>query len=234
MLRALPYIVAAGALLVLMRGSVASVRRVAIDDSTGLPDVDPNESPAGVLDDLFPPPIDLGDYPVTETEALNLRAFLYALRKSEHLASDVASGDDYRTFYGGSRFSDMSDHPVNTGEKRGVPLPPDWCRKLGFASGQCVSTAAGAYQFTKPTWNELRAMGEWLPDFSPESQDEAARRLLAKDRALPHVLAGDLETAVRIASRRWASLPGSTAGQHTRSVEFVAQAFIDGLQSSQA
>lgn len=232
-MRALPLIIGAAALLVLLRASATS-RREVIDVATGLPDVDPNESPAGMLDDLFPPLLDLEGLPVSETEALNLRAFLYALRKSEHLGADVASGADYRTFYGGSQFSDLSDHPVNTGEKQGVPLPPEWCRRLGYAGGKCVSTAAGAYQFTRPTWDELRNRGEWLPDFSPESQDEAARRLLAKDGALPHVLSGNLDSALRIASRRWASLPGSTAGQHTRSIEFVAQAFNEGLEQGMA
>ena len=153
--------------------------------------------------------------------AKRVDAFLYAIRASEHLAKDVVSGAAYNTYYGGSTFTNMADHPVNTGEKVGVPLPREWCIRLGYSGGKCVSTAAGAYQFTRPTWNELREMSPRLPDFGQASQDEAARRLLAKIGALPLIERGDYAQAVRIASSRWASLPDSTAGQGGRSPEFV-------------
>lgn len=163
----------------------------------------------------------------------NLSAFLYAIRMCEHLPRDVATGDDYRTFYGGSRFFSFADHPVITGEKEGVRLPAEWCRRAGIASGVCVSTAAGAYQFTRPTWAEFRAAGTWgprLPDFSPASQDEAARRVLQRIGALAAVERGDLATALQRASVRWASLPGSTSGQPQKTLTYFASKFNDGLQ----
>lgn len=230
------YIVAGLALLAVMRAS-SSATRVAIDDETGLPDVEPGASDADAFDDLLSDLPDLGDVPVSTDRNQNLLAFLYMLRRAEHKASDVANGNDYYTFFGGSYFTGLDDHPVITGEKKGVPLPPEWCRRLGFADGRCVSTAAGAYQFTKPTWVELRAAGAWGPrldDFTQASQDEAARRLLLRDGALPYVLDGDLTNALRIASRRWASLPGSKAGQGGRSLAFVAQAFTEGLDRGMA
>lgn len=158
-------------------------------------------------------------------------AFLYMIRSAEHRASDVASGADYGTFFGGGRFMNFADHPVITGELRGVPLKPEWCRAAGFPSGRCVSTAAGAYQFTRPTWEQFRARGAWgprLPDFSPASQDEAARRILGT-LGVPAMLArGDLQGAILAAAPRWASLPGSTSGQPQKSMAFAIAKFNEG------
>lgn len=160
-----------------------------------------------------------------------IAAFLYMIRSAEHRASDVRTGADYGTFFGGGRFTNFADHPVNTGELKGVPLKPEWCRAAGFPSGRCVSTAAGAYQFTRPTWNELRAAGRWgprLPDFSPASQDEAAVRLLGRLGVPAMLAAGDLQGAIRTASARWASLPGSTSGQPQKSMAFALAKFNEG------
>lgn len=159
---------------------------------------------------------------------INVNAFLYMIRRAEHRAADVATGADYGTFYGGGRFKDFSDHPVNTGEKSGVRLRPDQCRALGFINGICVSTAAGAYQFIKPTWNMLRAGPPRLPSFSPEDQDLAAMRLLDRIGALALINAGDIEGAITVASKQWASLPGSSAKQNPRSLDEVMAFFNDG------
>lgn len=162
----------------------------------------------------------------------NLRAFLYLIRNAEHTRADALNGAAYSTFYGGARFTDFSDHPVITGELSGVPLPDAVCRRAGHSPG-CVSTAAGAYQIIKPTWQRVRAAGPWgdrLPDFSPESQDEAARRILIEQGALPMIEAGDIESAIRAAGRAWASLPGSAAGQRQLDMESALAVFDDGLR----
>lgn len=171
------------------------------------------------------------DFIPVNTDRQRLLAFLYAIRCAEHSARDVESGGDYFTFYGGSRFQGTADHPVITKEKVGVRLPDNFCRAAGFGPG-CVSTAAGAYQFNVPTWNEVRAWnGPRLPDFSPASQDEAARRLLQKIGALPLIYAGDWTGAVARAATRWASLPGSTAAQGGRSMSFVLASIDTALKS---
>lgn len=157
---------------------------------------------------------------ILDTPSLNVAAFLYTIRRAEHAAGDVASGEDYRTFYGGSRFSDLSDHPVHTGEKQGVPLSPEMCRRAGYGPG-CVSTAAGAYQMRVSTWDSLRSKMPYLTDFSPQSQDESAIRLLDEIGALRYIRAGEFHYAVSLASKRWASLPGSPYGQATRSDDEV-------------
>lgn len=144
---------------------------------------------------------------------------------------ETGTDDSYNMFYGGSRFFDYSNHPVLTGEKDGVPLPSATCRAAGYASGNCVSTAAGKYQIIAPTWSELRAEYPALPDFSPASQDEAAIRLLQKIGALDALLANDFDTALQLASKRWASLPGSTAQQNPKSYDYALSQYINYLEA---
>lgn len=169
-----------------------------------------------------------GEQNMTNEQRLN--AFLFMIRASEHVyPRDVLNDACYNIFYGGSYFENMIDHPVITGEKVGVPLPAAMCRASGFASGKCVSTAAGAYQIIKPTWSAIRAASPRLNDFSPASQDEAARRLLAQCGALPLIYAGDITGAIQKASKLWASLPGSTAQQNPKSLSFALARFNEGL-----
>lgn len=161
----------------------------------------------------------------------NLYAFLYMIRAAEHSQADALSGNAYRVFYGGSTFHGTNDHPALTGEKSGVRLPDEFCRAVGLSPG-CVSTAAGAYQINVPTWKQFRVasrLGPFLPDFSNASQDEAARRILVSDGVMPLIAEGNIELAIARASRRWASLPGSTAKQGGRSMAWALQKFQDGL-----
>lgn len=228
---------AAVLLLVPRRGTATPIDHEFIDDPSLN---DAPEFPGPVTEGYSDDSIDWGlinwfegiDTVNTGSPSDNLRGFLYMLRSCEHLSGDVARALDYGTFFGGGRFYNFADHPVNTGELRGVPLKPEWCRAAGFASGRCVSTAAGAYQFTRPTWDGLRASGRHgprLPDFSPASQDEAARRLLAQIGALAMIEAGNIEGAIRVASARWASLPGSTSGQPQKSMQFALAKFNEGV-----
>lgn len=164
----------------------------------------------------------------SENFNVNLEAFLYVIRASEHVfPRDVENC--YDIFYGGSRFSDMSDHPVLTGEKKGVPLSDNVCAASGLGPG-CVSTAAGAYQIIKPTWRRVREIAPRLENFFPASQDAAARRLLQECGALPLIEMGDIEGAVAKASKLWASLPGSTAQQNPKKFAYVADRFAEGLE----
>lgn len=172
---------------------------------------------------------------VTGNETTNARssvdAFLWMIGAAETSLRAMEDGTAFRTFYGGSLFSDLSDHPVLTGERVGVPLPESFCRAAGRRAG-CVSTAAGAFQILAPTWESVRRACSWgprLPDFSHASQIEAARRLLEQSGALAALAMDDFSGAVALASRLWASLPGSTAKQGGRSLEWVASTYSDAL-----
>jgi len=156
-------------------------------------------------------------------------AMLHLIKTAEHSAA-TSDADKYQTFFGGARFFDMRDHPVETGEMAGVRLSDAMCRDAGFSPG-CVSTAAGAYQIIRPTWNRIRAAGRYGPrlqDFSPASQDEAAIRLLKESGAYDLLLIGDIDSAILRAGRLWASLPGSTANQNPRSLAVARSIFQQG------
>lgn len=74
----------------------------------------------------------------------------------------------YDVLYGGQRFSDYSRHP---GVYNTITSGPNKGKK---------SSAAGRYQFLESTWNNAQnALG--LPDFSPQSQDQAAWWLANQD-----------------------------------------------------
>ena len=130
----------------------------------------------------------------------NLRAFLYLIRYCEGTSGE----NGYRTLFGGGLFDSFADHPRQkiTRTLGGKPI---------------TSSAAGAYQFLTRTWDECaRALG--LTDFSPESQDRAAVFLIKRRGALPAVEAGNLDEAIRLCNKEWASLPGSPYGQPVKTL----------------
>jgi muramidase (phage lysozyme) len=86
------------------------------------------------------------------------------------------------------------------------------------------STAAGAYQIIWPTWHSL-VLQHGYTDFGPENQDRGCIQLLRDAGAVERVLAGDVEGAITMAAPIWASLPGSTAGQHTNTMTDLLNAY---------
>jgi len=85
------------------------------------------------------------------------------------------------------------------------------------AGGYC-STAAGRYQILSKTWNAIRS---GLPDFGPDSQDQAALRLI-RARGVSNIdgidTYAEFQTAIYKVNREWASLPGSPYGQPRKSM----------------
>ena len=120
----------------------------------------------------------------------------------------------YNTMFGNQRIDNLSAHP-------------NIRKQFKQTDGRMnVTTAAGRYQFLKPTWDGLsRQYG--LKDFSPQSQDIAAVALLAQNGALPYVLKGDFATAIQKSGGTWASLPSSQYKQGKRSWNDVNQ-FLGG------
>lgn len=152
----------------------------------------------------------------------NTRAFLAAIMAAE--GTDRRS-DPYRVCFGYRHtIRDLRDHPTVTGEWRGEPLPDNQCRAAGFSPG-CVSTAAGAYQIIRPTWERVKRRLS-LPDFTAASQDAAAIELLRESGALAMIQRGDLRGAVTAARRTWASLPGAGYDQPERSLAWVQAAYL--------
>lgn len=118
------------------------------------------------------------------------------------MAEGVKHG--YNTIFGNERFGNLNAHP-------------NVRKQFKQTDGKVnYTTAAGRYQFLKPTWDGIsRQYG--LKDFSPQSQDIAAIGLLIQNGALPHILKGDYRTATQKSGRTWASLPSSPYAQPKRS-----------------
>ncbi len=116
----------------------------------------------------------------------NVKAFIGAIA--------VAEGGDYNLKFGGVKgkkndkwqFADYSTHPG--------------------AGSDGKTTAAGMYQINKDTWKEMGGkMG--LSDFSPDTQDLIAVEILRSIKVVDNIVEGDINTALKAASRRWAALP---------------------------
>lgn len=134
-----------------------------------------------------------------------IMAFLRVIRKGE----GTADMGGYNRLFGGNSFPSYSRHPNILVVKNGYR-----------------STAAGAYQFLKSTWDETaQAMG--LPDFTPFSQDVGALGRLAFRGAIDDILAGRFDDALKKTAREWASLPGSPYGQPTISRNLALAVFKD-------
>lgn len=151
------------------------------------------------------------------SSADNVQAFLACIAWAEGTSR---AADPYRVCYGYRHtVQDLSEHPAVSGEWAGEKLDNLGARYVGK-----ISTAAGRYQFTAPTWKDARAaLG--LQDFGPASQDAAAVWLIRKCGALEAVQAGELQRAAKLCAAKWASLPDSTAGQPTRRIEQLAAAY---------
>lgn len=147
----------------------------------------------------------------------NQAAFLAMIRHSE--GTDRAA-DPYRVCYGFSHtIADLRDHPAITGEWMGesiASLGPQYIGK--------ISTAAGAYQLIRPTWEGCK-LRLGLPSFSAECQDDAALGLIKWRGGLAAIEAGDLQAAIASCAAEWASLPGSASGQPQAKLIALTQAY---------
>lgn len=140
----------------------------------------------------------------------NLAAFLATIRACE--GTDGPNG--YRMLFGGKLFSSYETHP-----RVRVPFTQTDGKRN-------YSTAAGAYQILARTWDALQARLD-LPDFSPESQDEAAIELINERGAIPAVVDGELRFALDVCAPVWASLPASSYPQPKRTYAFAERAYLN-------
>jgi lysozyme len=147
---------------------------------------------------------------INSSEAVNnsnVIAFLAMIRKFE-------SGGKYNVIYGGSTFADYSTHP-------NIHIP-----FLNPKTGKNdYSSAAGAYQITRPTFIALSAQ-TGINDFTPPSQDLFAIALLKDCGALTSIINGDFNTALQDASKIWASLPYTQSMQNHVGITAASDAYI--------
>jgi lysozyme len=195
------------ALLAVLAGA-AVLLRDPVEDELDRPDYEEPDllDEAGTLwDDLT----DFSGGVMTYTEQKNIAAFLKMIRVSEGTAGE----NGYRTMVGGGLFSDFTDHP-----RRLVTITSN--------GRQITSSAAGAYQMLKRTWDGVKGR-LMLTDFSPSSQDRGAIELIRQRGALADVRAGRFADALTKCRKEWASLPGAGYGQPENSVQNLFAAYIN-------
>lgn len=154
-------------------------------------------------------PSDTQDGIMTVELSAKIDALLGSIRQFE-------SNGDYSVLYGGSHFTDFSRHP-NTW----IPINLPGYEGKG-------STAAGAYQINYPTYKEF-APRLGITDFSAPSQDAIARAILESTGAVMYLANDDIQGAFKAASKRWASLPGSTANQHPVSYDVAYSDYLSRI-----
>lgn len=143
----------------------------------------------------------------------NINAFLDAIAESE---GTYGKGDNgYNVLVGGSLFESYADHPA---------------RKIYIRSLNIKSSAAGRYQIMSDNWYGKHGHPETglkmqlkLSDFSPESQEKAARALLKRRHAYDLIKEGKIRTALATTALKfeWASLPGAGYGQHENGLDTI-------------
>lgn len=147
------------------------------------------------------------------------RAFLATISGTEAPA--------YNTLYGGGTFGeDYSQHP-----NRQIPI-------MSGPNKGSYSTAAGRYQFLKPTWDEQAGLAG-VKDFSPGSQDKVAWQYAnsvykAKTggdlaEALSSGDPGRINAAGQVLSSVWTSLPGGIEQAKGYGTGTFADAFTKNL-----
>lgn len=185
---------------------------------SGIRDIQPEQP--GAVEQFFQPIIDAGEFIMSSLSGTRgytamrnvdkslvnhpqVKAFLAVIRRGE----GTADSGGYNRLFGGGTFDSYAWHPNIL------------VKKSGYSS-----TAAGAYQFLKSTWDETaQAMG--LRDFSPISQDIGALGRIAWRGALSDVLAGRFVEALKKTSKEWASLPYSPYGQPVISYQTALATF---------
>lgn len=129
-------------------------------------------------------------------------------------ATAGAEGGDYSKIVGGGNLDDFGAHP----------------QKVGMTTKDGKSTAAGRYQITGSTWNDV-AEKRGYTDFSPRNQDDAFMALLAKHDALGDVMAGNFDAATAKLGPEWQGLPSGTSKNQGKR---TPQQFQNLLQEARA
>lgn len=197
------------ALLIALFYGVATwaMRSTIIDPETGL-ETDEEAEPFDPL-----AWVNFGVLDVNDLGNPYAQAFLATIRAGE----GTAGGNGYQMMFGGGLFDSFDDHPRQV-----------ICRST--PNGRICSSAAGAYQFLRGTWDRLAGKLN-LPDFSPQCQDIAALELIREKGALDDVKAGRFVEAVAKCRRVWASMPGAGYGQPEVAMQRYQRIYTAQLES---
>lgn len=150
----------------------------------------------------------------------NVQKVLRVIGQAEGTVGDKIA-DPYRIAFGGGTFDSLDAHPNTMASFTQTDGKPN------------KTSAAGAYQFLKSTWDDVSGkLG--LKDFSPRSQDIAALELINRAGALQDVLKGDTSAAFGKLGGTWASLPSSPYAQPKRSQGFIEQALNAVIPAAEA
>jgi len=221
------FAVIAGA-VILAGGAAAAYANIPMTDGDGNPVVDdngnmifipvPNEPiayPQQSTDENLIMP-DTTDYTLDQ----KVSALMAVIRRYE-------SNNNYLALVGGGSFYNTSRHPAALN----APHPDGWVLNSSgsnYFNPARNSSAAGAYQITYPTYMDVaRTMG--ITNFTPESQDILAYELLGEVGAIIKLNNNDIPRAFNLASKRWASLPGSTAKQNPISMQTALTSYNSAL-----
>ena len=148
-----------------------------------------------------------------EAGSQNIVRFLDLIAHSEGTSSHpLTQHDGYdvivSSVHGPAIFDDFSDHPFAHGRA------PQLVRR----EPELLSTASGRYQLLLRFWRDYR-VSLALTDFSPISQDHIAIQQIREKHAIEEIMFGQIETAISLCSKIWASLPGNQYGQGGKSME---------------
>lgn len=86
------------------------------------------------------------------------------------------------------------------------------------------STAAGKYQILAHIFDFYKGQLQCI-DFSPAAQDRIFQKLCQERRVQAQLEQGQVQAAILAASSCWASLPGSTYGQHVNRMDSLVLAY---------
>jgi muramidase (phage lysozyme) len=142
----------------------------------------------------------------------NLPLFLGLIGFSEGTATSPATQNDgYDVIVTGhdgklNIFTDYATHPFDRGRQ------PIVLRVEDHGTPALASTASGRYQIMLRTWRAYHYRLA-LTDFRPFAQDQIAIELIRERGAIPHLVAGDIATAIGLCANIWASFPGNSYGQ---------------------
>jgi len=159
-------------------------------------------------------------YPYSREATLQLlsspqmQAFADMTSWAEGTSKSGTGNRDYNILFGGARVDNLSTHP-------------NVKKEFSVNGKRLISTSAGAFQITNPTYNEF-APKLGLTDFSPQSQEMILAAMAIQVGADKDILENNIPAAIQKLTGRFASFAGSTSGQPQRSLESLINEYNIG------